>query len=64
MRNGATGAIKGAGIAQTAAGQSGGRSIELLHSACISPSTQRHSHEASASAVIASVKMNARKIRI
>ena len=40
------GAIDGAVIGQIAGGQIGGRSIELLHIGCISPSTQRQTHAA------------------
>jgi hypothetical protein len=37
--------------AQVVIGQIGGKSIELLHSGCIWPSTQRQTHDASALAV-------------
>jgi hypothetical protein len=43
--------MDGGTIEHIVGGQIGGRSIELLHSGCISPSTQRQTQEASHSTV-------------
>jgi hypothetical protein len=51
-------------MAQAINGQIGGKSIELSHSGCISPSTQRQTHEAWASAVSNNAKAAASKRRI
>jgi hypothetical protein len=43
-----SGAIEGGAIAQTSGAQIGGKSMELSHNGSTSPSTQRHTQEASA----------------
>jgi hypothetical protein len=56
--------MDGGTIEHIVGGQMGGRSIELLHSGCISPSTQRQTQEASHSTVRKSAKTIARMKRI
>jgi hypothetical protein len=48
---GCIGAMEGGVGMQVIIGQIGGKSIELLHSGCTSPSTQRQTHDACALAV-------------
>jgi hypothetical protein len=55
------GLIEAGGMAQPAAGQIGGRSIELSQSSCMAPSTQRQAQAAQALAALNSPVNNIAK---